>query len=329
MGRLYARLLAGLGPPARLVGVADPGLDPRALASLQGELDAPFATSDSYALLERPEVDAVVVATPTRTHADLVIAAAGLGKAVLCEKPLALTEPDTRATLDAVDRAGTLLQVGFMRRFDPPYVQAKALLDSGQIGRALTFKAIGRDPFCPPSTYADPASSGGLLMDMAIHDFDLARWLMGSEVERVSAEGALLVCDALRQVGDVDNAQVTLRFTSGALGGVEVSRTAAYAYDIRTEVLGSEGVVLVGADGLGGQMVVSRGRAQADPATFLEERFGQAYRAQLEAFLSSVEHDRPPPVSGKDALAAARIAWAATQALRTRQAVEVQELAHA
>ena len=181
-----------------------------------------------------------------------------------------------------------------------------------------------RDPFCPPASYADPASSGGLLMDMGIHDFDLARWLMTSEVERVSAEGALLVCDQLRQVGDVDNAVVTLRFASGALGTVEVSRTAAYAYDIRTEVLGSEGVVLIGADGLGGRNLVTRGRATVNRETFLLERFGPAYQAQLEAFLTSVRRQQPPAVTGHDALAAARIAWAATQALNTGAPVAVE-----
>ena len=330
MGRLYARLLAHVaqnGHAARLAGVADP--DPLALAAVQAELRAPLGMPDPYALLARPEVEAVVVATPTRTHAELVIAAAGLGKSILCEKPLALSPAETRAALDAVERASVPLQVGFMRRFDPPYARAKALLDSGRIGRPLTFKAVGRDPFCPPAAYADPASSGGLLMDMAIHDFDLARWLMTSEVERVSAEGALLVCDELRQVGDVDSALVTLRFASGALGSVEVSRTAAYAYDIRTEVLGSEGVVLVGAEALGGQMVVTRGRAPVDRASFLLERFGDAYRAQLEQFLLCIRQGQPPAVTGRDALAAATIAWAATRALHTGRAVDLQELAHA
>ena len=212
-----------------------------------------------------------------------------------------------------------------MRRFDQPYADAHTLIGQGKIGRPLTFKAIGRDPFCPPPSYADPASSGGLLMDMGIHDFDLARWLMGSEVERVSAEGALLMCNELRQVGDVDSAVVTLRFASGALGSVEVSRTAAYAYDIRTEVLGSEGVVLVGADAFTtGLPVVARGRAAVNRETFLLERFGRAYEAQLEAFLTSVRHQQPAAVTGRDALAAARIAWAANHALQTGLPVAVQ-----
>jgi scyllo-inositol 2-dehydrogenase (NAD+) len=321
MGRLYARMLGGgLGEEgtARLVGIADP--DPVVLAAVRDELRVPCALADPYAVLERAEVDAVLIATPTSTHAELVTAAAGLGKPILCEKPLALEVAETRTVVDAVERAGVLLQVGFMRRFDPPYVQAKSVIQAGQIGRPLSFRAIGRDPFCPPAAYADPASSGGLLVDMAIHDFDLTRWLMDSQVERVSAEGTLLACDDLRDVGDVDNAVVMLRFTNGALGSVEVSRNAVYGYDIRTEVLGSEGMVLVGADAFAsapGVGLVCRGRTQVNRSTYLEERFGQAYRAQVEHFLLCIKDERTPEVSGADALAASMIASAATEALRT------------
>src|SRR6266702_945939 len=152
----------------------------------------------------------------------------------------------TGVQLYAVAQAHVPLQVGFMRRFDTGYQKAKALIDEGHIGRPVTFKSIGRDPFCPRREYADPVMSGGLIIDMAIHDFDLARWLMGSEVERVSAEGTLLVCKDLESVGDIDNAVINLRFVNGALGNVEVSRNAFYGYDIRTEVLGSEGALVIG-----------------------------------------------------------------------------------
>src|SRR5260370_1992557 len=133
-----------------------------------------------------------------------------------------------------------------MRRFDPGYRDAFESISKGQIGRPVTFKGVGRDPTCPPLEYANPAHSGGLVLDMGIHDFDLARWLMSSEVERVSAEGALLVCEHFATVGDIDNAVINLRFASGALGNVEVSRNARYGYDVWTEVLGSEGAVVVG-----------------------------------------------------------------------------------
>jgi predicted dehydrogenase len=165
-----------------------------------------------------PELDAVVIATPTSTHYELVIAAASVGKAIFCEKPLALTLEETRSALEAVARAQVPLQVGFMRRFDAGYQKAKALINGGLIGSPVTFKSLSRDPFCPRAEYASPAQSGGLIFDMAIHDFDLARWLIGSEVERVTAEGTLLVCKELETVGDIDNALINLRFMSGALG---------------------------------------------------------------------------------------------------------------
>ena len=248
MGRFYAQTIASLGPDIQLAAVADP--DPVARAAVKSELSpglgVPIATAEPGDIFGRADIDAVIIATPTSTHAELVVAAAQAGKAIFCEKPLALSLEQTHAALAAVEHAGVLLQVGFMRRFDPAYQQARALIDAGRIGRPITFKAVGRDPSCPPLEYANPAHSGGLVLDMGIHDFDLARWLMSSEVERVSAEGALLVCDEFSKVGDIDNAVINLRFASGALGNVEVSRNARYGYDVWTEVLGTEGAVIVG-----------------------------------------------------------------------------------
>ncbi len=244
MGRLYARTVASLVDGARLVAVAD--VDPTVRAQVATQFAVPHAFADAAYVLALDEVDAVIIATPTSSHRDLVIAAAHAGKAIFCEKPLALTLDGTREAIAAARRAGVPLQVGFMRRFDTAYRKAKALIDAGSIGRPVTFKAVGRDPFCPRAAFADPQHSGGLIIDMGIHDFDLARWLMGAEVERVSAEGTLMVCHDLAAVGDIDNAVVNLRFRSGALGNVEVSRNAFYGYDIRTEVLGSEGAVTIG-----------------------------------------------------------------------------------
>ena len=191
------------------------------------------------------------------------------------------------------------------------------MIDHGLIGRPVTFKAVGRDPFCPRPAFADPARSGGLILDMGIHDFDLARWLVGSEVERVTTEGALLVCDDLRAVGDLDNAVINLRFENGALGNVDVSRTAFYGYDIRTEVLGSEGIVRVGGAKTPEPMLSTRHAAPADGDAYLMTRFGDAYRAQLDHFVDCLLDDQPTAVSGADALAAFEIALAATYAAQT------------
>ena len=324
MGQLYTRALATQVSGVHLYAVAD--VDEQARTRIAHEFSVPHAVADAYELLELPELDAVVIATPTSTHHNLVIAAAASSKAIFCEKPLALTIEENRSVLEAVARAQVPLQVGFMRRFDAAYQRAKALIDAGQIGHPITFQSIGRDPFCPRREYADPALSGGLIVDMAIHDFDLARWLMNSEVERVSAEGALLVCEELAQVGDIDNAVITLRFVNGALGTVEVSRNAFYGYDIRTEVLGSDGAVTIGAHQHTPVILLTRSGAQHDVVPYLMERFGDAYRAQMQHFVNCLRDGQQPSVSGSDALAALEIGIAATRAYQTGLPVILSEL---
>ena len=327
MGKLYASVLATQVSGVQLYAAADVGEQERAWVS--DECHVPHIFADAQELLALPELDAVVISTPTSTHHDLVIAAANAGKAIFCEKPLALTIAENHRVVEAVARAQVPLQVGFMRRFDAAYQKAKALIADGRIGRPITFRSIGRDPFCPRREYADPALSGGLIVDMAIHDFDLARWLMGSEVERVSAEGALLVCEELAQVGDIDNAVIALRFVSGALGTVEVSRNAFYGYDIRTEVLGSEGAITIGGHQHLPVLLLTRSGAQHDIVPYLMERFADAYRTQIQHFVNCLRDGQPPSVSGADALAALEIGIAATQAYQTGQPITLNKTTNA
>jgi scyllo-inositol 2-dehydrogenase (NAD+) len=324
MGKLYARTLATQVPGIRLYAVTDVSEQTR--TAMADEFSVPHTTPSAHELIALPHLDAVVIATPTNTHPELVIAAAQAGRAIFCEKPLALTLKETQAALDAVARAQVPLQVGFMRRFDAAYLKAKTLITEGRIGRPLTFKSIGRDPFCPQREYADPTKSGGLIIDMAIHDFDLARWLMDSEVERVSAEGTLLVCEELKQVNDIDNAVINMRFANGSLGNVEVSRNAFYGYDIRTEVLGSEGAVTIGNHQHTPVVLLTRDGARHDLMPYLMERFGDAYRAQMQHFAHCVRTGQSPSVSGNDALAAFEIGVAATQAYQMSRLVALAEL---
>ena len=243
LGRVYARDLAGRIPEARLVAVADtaPGL----AEQVAGEFDVPRSYSDPMALVDDRDVEAIVIVTPTDTHRGLVTAVADRGKPVFCEKPPALSLDEIAAMKAAIDRAGVFFQMGFMRRFDPGYATAKARIDEGRIGRPLVFKATSRDPFRPSLEYANPKSSGGMLIDMGIHDFDLARWFMG-EVQRVSAVGATIAYPELASVGDIDNAIATLTFANGTLGVVDLTRSGIYGYDISTEVLGLEGTIRIG-----------------------------------------------------------------------------------
>ena len=323
MGQLYARFLATQVAGVALYGVAD--VDETLRAATAETFNLAHAFAEPEELLALTELDAVVIATPTSTHTPLVIAAARAGKAIFCEKPLALTVEETLQAMGAVAQAEVPLQMGFMRRFDAAYQKAWKLISEGAIGRPVTFKSIGRDPFCPRPEYADPAKSGGLIIDMAIHDFDLARWLMGSEVERVSAEGTLLVCEEIKKVGDIDNAVINLRFTSGALGNVEVSRNAFYGYDIRSEVLGSEGGLIIGAHQHTPVVLLTRAGGQYDVTPYLMERFGDAYQAQLQAFVDCIRNNESPAVSGQDSLAALEIGIAATQSYKSGQAVTLKE----
>ncbi len=324
MGQLYTRLLATQVSGVHLDAVAEVGVQSR--SQIMSELDVAHAFADAYELLALPELDAVVIATPTSTHYDLVIAAAKAGKAIFCEKPLALTLEENRSILQAVASAQVPLQVGFMRRFDAAYQRAKTLITDGQIGHPVTFKSLSRDPFCPPGEYMDPAKSGGLILDMAIHDFDLARWLVGSEVERVTAEGTVLVCKELAAVGDIDNALVNMRFVNGALGNIEASRNAFYGYDIRTEVLGSEGAVMIGVHQHTPVLLLNRAGAHHDVMPYLMERFGDAYRAQLQHFVDCLHNGQSPAVGGAEALAACKIGIAATRSYQAGRPVTLSEL---
>lgn len=324
MGRLYTRMLATQVSGICLYAVAE--VSEQVRSQVSDELGVLQTFADPYELIAHPGVDAVVIATPTSTHHDLVIAAARAGKAIFCEKPLALTLKETRTMLEAVTSAGVLLQVGFMRRFDAAYQRAKKLIDEGQIGSPVTFKSLSRDPFCPPRDYMDPAKSGGLILDMAIHDIDLARWLMGSEVERVTAEGTVLVCSDLASVGDIDNALINMRFASGALGNIEASRNAFYGYDIRTEVLGSEGALVIGTHQQTPVVLLNRAGAHYDVMPYLMERFGDAYRTQLQHFADCLQKSLSPSVGGAEALAAFKIGLAATQSAWTGQPVALSEL---
>ena len=190
-------------------------------------------------------MDAIVVASPTHAHKDIVIAAAEARKPTFCEKPLALSLADCRIMEAAVQRQGTFFQMGFMRRFDPGYAAANRQVAEGRIGRPVVFKATSRDPFRPSLEYANPASSGGILVDMGIHDFDLARWFMG-EVKTVSAIGGVLAYPEMASVGDIDNAIASLVFDDGRLGVVDLTRNGFYGYDIVTELLGTEGTLRIG-----------------------------------------------------------------------------------
>jgi len=237
IGRIHAENIRGI-PEARLQAVADVAADD-ALAAWARGLGVGRVARDPREIMDDPSIDAVVICSSTDTHADLVVAAAERGKHVFCEKPIDLSVAKVRRALAAVERAGVKLQVGFNRRFDHNFRRARELVQSGALGEPHLVRITSRDPAPPPLAYVKV--SGGLFLDMTIHDFDMARYLTGSEVVEVYAQGAVLVDPAIGEAGDVDTAVVTLVFASGALGMIDNSRKAAYGYDQRVEVFGSKG----------------------------------------------------------------------------------------
>jgi inositol 2-dehydrogenase len=324
MGGVYASFVASQVADARLVAVADSR--PEALETFTLDAQDVRGYADYHDLLNDKAVDAVIVVTPTSTHREVVTAAAKRGKAIFCEKPAALTLEATDEMIAAVEKAGVLFQVGFMRRFDKGISSAKKRIEAGEIGDPVTIRSIGRDPFRTSLEYANPAVSGGLIVDMGIHDFDLVRWLMNDEVERVYAETASLVYPELTDVGDVDNAMMTLKFEKGGLGNVEVSRTASYGYDIQCNVIGSKGALQIGYLQETPVVLFNREGAHYDIVPHFPQRFGPAYTAQIVHYLECLRDQKPTSITTKDARAALQIALAATKSQHEGRVVKVSEV---
>lgn len=325
MGATLARHVAYSVGGADLLAIADPGQ--QQLAEMQQLFDNVDTYSDYNQLLGRSDLEAVVIATPTNTHVDVVKAAAAAGKHIFTEKPLALTIERCDEAIAAVKASGVKLHVGFMRRFDPAYLSAKQKIDAGVIGRPIVFKSIGRDSWRPTVEFARRENSGGLMMDMGIHDFDLARWLMGSEVVRVYSEGGCLLYPELADVGDIDNATINLKFANGAVGDIEISRSGVYGYDVRTEIVGSEGSLLIGRLQQTDTLFLRPNSIAHDTIPGFMDRFADAYEAEISDFVSALREDREVAVGAEDARAATAIGVAATLSLDEERQVQLSEVA--
>ena len=323
MGRVYARDIASRVPRATLAAVAD--TDAAAAEEVAAEWDVPHWYPEPEALFDDKGVDAVVIVSPTHTHRPLGIASLQRGKPTFCEKPPALSLAETADLAAAVARTGVFFQMGFMRRFDAGYAAAKKRVESGELGVPVVFKSSSRDPRRTTLEYADPRSSGGMILDMGIHDFDLARFFMG-EVDTVMAVGGTLAYPELKTVGDIDNAIVSLTFADGRLGVVDLSRNGVYGYDISTELLGTQGTLRIGYLRETPIFMMTANSVAHDTVPYFMERFAGAYTAQLANFVDNVLDGRPAPVTIEDGVQAMRIAVAATRAYETRKPVRLAEL---
>ena len=296
---------------ANLVTVADPFFG----SVIEAPDDIPWS-QDVQSVIDDPNVDAVMICTPTATHAPLLEAAAAAGKHIFCEKPLDLDLGVATRALGAAQRAGVILQVGFNRRFDPSFRRVRNAVRDGDIGALCMLRVISRDPAPPPVEYV--RDSGGLFLDMMIHDFDMVRFVSGSEVEEVQAFGTVRVDPRIGEAGDVDTAVVSLRLASGALAVIENSRRAVYGYDQRVEAFGVDGAIEAGnRTGSTTLLKNSAGVRVENPLHFFTERYEAAYRLELAAFVESIRNGTAPECSGEDALPPLAIAVAAKRSLES------------
>ncbi len=323
LGQVYAADLAHLVPNANLMAVADEQAQLAESFAQQNGVSKWYASHHN--LLADREIDAVAVITPTSTHHDVVIDAAKQGKAIFCEKPISISLEESREMVDVIEKTGVFFQMGFQRRFDRGYVEAKKKIEEGVIGTPVLLKSTSRDPFAPPMEFCNPAMSGGLILDMGIHDFDVARMLMG-DIESVYSIGGALVYHEMKDIGDIDNAVVSLNFKNGGLGIVDLSRNAVYGYDISAEVLGSKGSLRIGYLRETPLTVLTREGVTHDVVPHFMERFANAYLDQIKNFTDNVLQDKEPAVTAQDGIAALTVSLAATRSFQENKPVLVDNI---
>lgn len=324
IGKLHAEHLAFHIRDAEPVAISDI-LEPAAVETAKN-CNIPVATKDYHAILDDPAVQAVLICSSTDTHARLIEEAAGAGKHIFCEKPIALALPAIRQALEAVDKAGVKLQIGFNRRFDANFAKVRELVSAGQVGEPHILRITSRDPEPPPVAYWP--HSGGIFMDMTIHDFDMARFLLSSEVEQVYATGDVLIEPGIAAADDIDTAVITLKFENRAIATIDNSRKSVYGYDQRVEVFGSKGMVCVSNNKPDNHMLWTAETVQSSrPLYFFLERYKDSFIAELQAFVDCIVADTEPPVTGFDGLKPVQIALAAKKSLSENRPVKVTEIA--
>jgi myo-inositol 2-dehydrogenase/D-chiro-inositol 1-dehydrogenase len=322
IGRVHAQTLRQHIPQANLISITD--ARPESAQAVAAEFGIPQVAASFEALLADESIQAVVIASSTDTHAPFIIQAAQAGKHIFCEKPIAADLSLIDQALAAVNAAGVGLMIGFNRRFDPNHARIKRAILEGDIGTPHLLHIVSRDPSPPPIDYV--RVSGGMFFDMTIHDFDMARFLLG-EVEEVYAAGGVMVDPAIGAAGDIDTAVITLKFASGAIGTIDNSRRAVYGYDQRVEVFGSGGSASSGnlyADAvtLSTAETVRRGL----PLNFFMERYTPSYQAELSAFVRCLQEGAPLPVTGADGRAPVVMAIAALKSYQENRPVRLAEV---
>jgi myo-inositol 2-dehydrogenase/D-chiro-inositol 1-dehydrogenase len=322
IGRIHLENISSRFSDARVIAAMNPSEAGRTFAQ---KFQVPLVTDNALEVIHHPEVDAVLICTSTDVHADYVIAAAKAGKAIFCEKPLDLSLEKVKQTLAIVDEAGVPLMLAFNQRMDPSFAQVKTAITSGAIGQLRSIHIISRDPAPPPIPYIK--SSGGLFLDMTIHDLDMARFLTNSDVTEVYAKGYNLVDPAIGEAGDIDSAYLLLSFANNVTVMIENSRQASYGYDQRLEAFGSLGMVK--ADNPLRTTTVlsdSEGSHASRTLDFFIDRYTESYVREMRAFLDALQTKSPMPITGQDGLEAMYIALAAQRSLELGRPVRMEEV---
>ena len=323
IGKLHAQNLAFRVPGARLVAVAD--VVGEAAEACASACQCSTACQDYHAILEDQRIEAVVVCSSTDTHASIVEEAAAAGKHVFCEKPLHFDLARIDRVLQAVEKAGVKLQVGFNRRFDANFKRVHDLVAAGEIGQPHIVRITSRDPQPPPISYVKV--SGGIFLDMTIHDFDMARYLIGDEVTELYAAGGVMVDPAIGAAGDIDTTVITLRYAHGAIGTIDNSRQAVYGYDQRVEVFGSKGMVAVcNKKPDSAEWSTADGIHSSLPLFFFLERYNDSYIAEMCAFVECIQRDSTPLVTGADGRAPVVMGHAARKSYQENRPVKLSEV---
>jgi myo-inositol 2-dehydrogenase / D-chiro-inositol 1-dehydrogenase len=323
IGKIHIENLVNRIPGAEVVAISDVAVAEMEAVAAKFDIERIF--EDYRELLDSPEVDAVVICSPTNLHYSMIIDAAARGKHIFCEKPIDLSIEKVQAANAEVSRSGVQMMVGFNRRFDPNFLKVREAIAGGLLGRPHLLRITSRDPGPPTETYI--RASGGIFLDMTIHDFDMARYLVGSEVTEVYARAGVLVDPLFANAGDWDTAMITLTFENGVYASIDNSRKAVYGYDQRLEMFGSEGMVMATNVTSDTRILCDRvGIHTALPLNFFLERYAESYLLEMRAFVDAVENRTPVPVGGEDGLKAMVIALAAGKSARENRPVKVTEI---
>ncbi|HML15996.1 MAG TPA: inositol 2-dehydrogenase [Bryobacteraceae bacterium] len=323
IGKIHIGNLASRIPTAEVTILAD--VFPLELAAVAARFNVARTVSDYREALKLADLDAVVICTPTATHYQMILDAAAAGKHIFCEKPIDMSVDRIKQINAEVKKHGVQLMVGFNRRFDPNFLKVRELVKSGKIGEPQLLRITSRDPSAPSEEYL--RASGGLFLDMTIHDFDMARYLAGSEVVEVYARANALTDPVFQKLNDWDTAVTTLTFANGALGTIDNSRKAVYGYDQRVEVFGSNGMATVKNNTPDNHVYLdAAGTHSALPLHFFMERYTESYLNEMQAFVDSVQNGTPVPVTGHDGLMAVAIGLAAAKSVRENRAIKPGEV---